>query len=178
MVSISVDTSEIRRVIANFGTASSWMPPIVDKDMIALGAKLKQIMKEQVKPRYYTGKLEGSIQSDYNSGTKTLEIGPTAKRGNYDAGLIIELGTRRISGVPFKPIRDWGMARNLNMKQIRGAWLKIRDRGVSPHPFLMETMNRPDFQAALQDAATKMGVEIAAKAIAGGNVIGVATATP
>src|SRR3990167_1202489 len=103
MVSISVDTSEIRRVIANFGTASSWMPPIVDKDMIALGAKLKQIMKEQVRPRHYTGQLEGSIQSDYNSGTKTLEIGPTAKRGNYDAGLILQLGTRA-KWIPYQPI--------------------------------------------------------------------------
>ena len=177
MVSVTVNMDEIKQVISNFGTVKSWMPPLVDKEMIALGTKLKAIMKDQVKPRYYTGKLEGSIQSNYNSGTKTLEIGPTAKRGSYDAGLILEFGTRA-KWIPYQPIKDWGQARNLDMAKIRGAWVKISQRGVSKHPFLMETMNRSDFQAALQDAATKMGVEIAAKAVAGDRVLGVATATP
>lgn len=169
MVRLTVDTSEIKAVIDNLGHAPQWIPKEIDRVFPMLGRKIKDIMADQLGKRSWSGKLAGSVQDNYDAGTKVLTIGPTAKRKQWDAGLIAELGTRP-TRIPWLPIKQWAEARGV---PARAVWLKIARQGVSPHPFLMETMNRPDFQTTLEDAAQKLGTNIAAQAVAGNKTLGV-----
>ena len=143
--------------------------------MPELGNKVAIIMKGVLAPRRYKGTLEGSVKSEYHASLKEVVIGPDAKRGQYDAGMIAETGTVSIGNVPWRPILAWGLARGLTPKQAAGAWKKIQQSGVTKHPFLEETVRHPEFSISLEAAATKLATKLAAVAIAGGT--GVAGAT-
>ena len=149
------------------------MPKEIDRVFPILGKKVKDIMADQLGKRSWSGKLAGSVQDNYDAGTKTLTIGPTRKWKDKDAGMVHQLGTGPYPNTkkpPWLPIKQWAEDRG---RDPRKTYVKIWLAGVSPHPFLMETMNRPDFQAALEDAAQKLGVNIAAQAVAGDKTLGV-----
>src|SRR3990172_5838620 len=82
----------------------------VVRNFEALGRRVSWIMRQVISPRRFTGGLEDSIQSTV-SGT-SLEVGPTAKSGGWDRGLILELGTSPHTP-PFEPIRRWAEARGM-----------------------------------------------------------------
>ena len=153
------------------------MPKTIDSEMALLGQRIVPVMKSVLHGRRYTGALEDSVEWNYNSSIKELSIGPNAKRGAFSAGMIAQEGSSPKKNVPWKKIRAWGEYRGLNLKQIRGAWMKIRDKGVSPHPFLNETLAAPGFGTALEQAAFAMSTKLAAQAISGDKTIGVATTT-
>ena len=150
MVQIIVDTKEIARVISNMGRVNQWLPPTIDKEMRLLGGKVVPIMKSVLRPRRYTGTLEDSVNWSYDLALRQLSIGPYAKRGNYDAGMIAQTGTRPIKNVPWKPLFAWASKRSNTPRALAS------------------------FQMALEDTANRLGVSIAAQAIAGKDVIGVA----
>ena len=174
MVRVTIDTSEIQRVISNLGNAPKWVPQTVHTEMITLGKKVNAIMRSELGQHNYTSKLADSVTDEYNRETMTAEIGPTAKRGQYDAGLIAQFGTAP-TRVPWIPIKRWGEARGLSPRQISGAWLSIATKGVKARPFLNETLQRGDFQAALEETANKIGMRLAAQVFVPSGVIGVAT---
>ena len=175
MVQIIVDTKEIARVISNMGRVNQWLPPTIDKEMRLLGGKVVPIMKSVLRPRRYTGTLEDSVNWSYDLALRQLSIGPYAKRGNYDAGMIAQTGTRPIKNVPWKPLFAWASKRSNTPRALASHARKvIALHGVKKAPFLMETMNQASFQMALEDTANRLGVSIAAQAIAGKDIIGVA----
>jgi hypothetical protein len=159
-VIITFNTTQVTNAVANLSRAPSWVPKTIDIVMPELGRKIEGIMRNIMAPRRYTGALGDSVKSEYNPAQKQVTIGPTAKRGQYDAGLIAELGTKP-TNVPWKPIFAWGSARGLTRPQIAGAIKTIRSEGVKPHPFLDETVGRPEFLAELTNAANQLAEKLA-----------------
>ena len=164
---INVDVSEVKRGIANMAKAHLWGPIIINRAMTTLGQEGVVAMKETVHPHRYRGILEDSIKFQYNSAIKELSIGPTAKRRGFNAGDILESGTTAIRNVPWQPIRMWGLARGLNIKQIYGVWKKIREHGISPHPFVERTVQGSRFQFALEKASNSIAREMAVEVFKG-----------
>lgn len=173
MISLTVDMSDIGRTAAEMKTAPQWIPGMVDKELPRLGKKVVPIMRRQVRSNRYTGTLEDSIQSEYSSTEKSVEIGANANRGQFNAGLLLQEGTRPISNVPWKPILAWATRKGIDNSYF--VKKKIKEEGVDAHPFLQETMDSPDFQNAMDEVARKLGDQIAARSISGGKTLGTAT---
>lgn len=172
MIEINVDFSQIGQVISPMATAYQWVPKQIDMVFPMLGRAVKAAMQDQVRPHRYMGNLEESITFDYTSSKRELVIGPRAKRGNYDAGLILQQGTKPIRNLPWKPIERWGAFRNIPSMASRAIWLGIRAHGVAAHPFINETLMRGDVQQALTDTANKLSTQIAAYSISGRKKLG------
>ena len=172
MVKITVDFTELNAILAHMGKAPQFVPTIVDREMIRLGYNVIAVMKQVLGPRRYKGVLEDSVDARYNHGTKVLSVGPEGQRGGWDAGLIAEKGAKPKGLIPWQPIKEWAMFRGKSKKDAFHILLKMRKVGVKEHPFLLDVLNNPQFQMALETAAGKMGMDIAAAAVAGGKPIG------
>ena len=166
-VRIEINVDEVRRGFSNLLRAKLWMPIVINRVMRKLGSDIVPIIKDEIEPHRYRGILSDSVRSTYNETAQELTIGPNAKRGEYDAGTILELGTKPIKNVPWHKIQAWGLARGLNLKQTRGAWLKIREKGVSAYPFIEKVTRRSDFLAVLENAGGKIGHDMAAEVFKG-----------
>lgn len=169
MISLTIDTSDVKAAFAEMGKAPQWIPQQIAKQLPLLGRKIVPIMKKQIRSRRYTGELENSITSSYDSVNKEVSIGPNAKRGQFDAGLILQEGTKRIPNAPWKPIQAWAIKRGIAKPFF--VLLKIREQGIDAHPFLTETMETSDFRNAIANTERVLGEEIAARAVSRGNVI-------
>ena len=138
-----------------------WAPRFVTQNMEQLGRRISSLMKIQVMRHHYTDALGESIRSVYNRAEWTLEIGPTAKRGSYDAGLLLQRGTRPFTP-PFSVIAKWARFKGLPAGPV---WMKIREKGIDAHPFLEETLVRGDTQVALSSTARRIGIDLAGAAM-------------
>jgi hypothetical protein len=152
----------LEQVAANMAAAPQWMPKIKRKTIKWIGPRATRTMKSVVGRNTYTGKLVNSVKDEYRDDGMTVEISPQAKRGRWDAGLILEFGTGPIAKCPYAPITAWAGAKGAPMP---GAWLKIRREGVAAHPFLDDTLAavEPD----LDKAQDKLLGEMAAAALHG-----------
>ena len=151
-MSITINSDGVlEQVSANLTNHPSWMPRIVETAMLELGGRVIEKMREQVEPNRYTGSLSESIISEYDSGKREVSIFPTAARGTYDAGTILELGTAPIPNVPWAPIASWAVFRGLPAFPV---WYKIKTVGVSAHPFLQSTLDNSE--EAMTIAALKI----------------------
>ena len=79
-----------------------------------------------------------SVQAEYDPSTTRLAIGPTATRGRYDAGLILQRGTGPIANAPFGPIAAWAESKGLPARPV---WYKIKTKGVAAHPWLEDVLS-------------------------------------
>lgn len=146
--------------VNNARNAPAWMPRLLDSVMRPLGDKIVSNMQAAVDKNKYTGELSESITSEYDMEAARLEISPKALRGGkWDAGLILELGTRPIPNLPWAPIKAWAEFRGLPAFPI---WFKIREQGVSAHPFLDRTLetSMPDIDRTAQELVDGMAVNI------------------
>lgn len=173
MISLTIDTSDVSRAFSEMGKAPQWIPQQISKQLPLLGRKIVPIMKKQIRGRRYTGGLENSVTSSYDSVNKEVSIGPSAKRGQFDAGLILQEGTKAIPNAPWKPIQAWAIKRGIAKPFF--VLMKIREQGIAAHPFLNETMDTSEFKNAMEDAALKLGDMVAARAVSKGSVIGTST---
>ena len=155
---------DIEGIVRNLDSTPAWMPTVMEANMDGLGRRIAYIMRMQLRSTRVTGELEESIVSNYIGGqTNAVRIGPTRKySGGWDAGLIMQLGTRPIGNVPFAPIKAWAEFRGLPAGPI---WMKIRKEGIAPHPFLQETLDRGDTQAAIRATARRMAQTITSRAL-------------
>ena len=153
---------ELTRIAGGAGTAK-W-PFFVASNMTTLGRRLAYTMRQQIKPHHVSGKLAGSIEMSYDFARTQVTVGPTRKYGQYDAGLILQRGTRPIPNVPWKPIKRWAEFRGIPAFPV---WYKIRTKGVSAHPFLDETLRRGDSRTALQATARRLGRTLTTYALQG-----------
>ncbi len=141
----------IERVAANAANAPSWMPKLFTGRMFNLGNVIQFKMQQQIEGNKYTGGLSSSIKFEIDEGAKRLTVGPTLKRGRWDAGLLLEMGVPHpIPNAPWAPIKAWAIFRGLPPFPI---WYTIRTKGIKAHPFINETLERvrPDIQAAADD---------------------------
>ena len=156
---LKFESPDLKRFAKSFGDAPKWSKTYVKRNMIQLGRRVAYIMRQNVKRHRYTGALEDSIISEYKEGIRPqVEIGPHAKRGRWDAGLILERGTRPIERLPFGPIKKWAEFRGL---PAGGVWYNIKTRGVKKHPFLDRTMQDGRTQVALKNTAKRIGKDLA-----------------
>lgn len=160
---LKIESPDLKAYATKFAQAPEWSKKFVRSNMLQLGRRVAYIMRQVVKEHRYTGSLEQSIISEYTEGAlPSVAIGPTAKRGRYDAGLILERGTRPIPNLPFAPIAAWAEFRGLPAGPV---WYKIKTKGVSAHPFLDRTMQRGDTQTALKHTAGRIGIDLAIEAV-------------
>ena len=146
----------LEKIIERLGKTPVWIPKLIQREIKRLGPVGTKRMQGMLGRNYYTGALMKSVQQEYKDEGLTVEISPTAQRGRWDAGLLLEFGTRPIVKCPYAPIARWAGAKGAPMP---AAWLKIRTKGVSPHPFMDDTLNavEPDLDksaaAILDDGA-------------------------
>ena len=162
MEQLSITSEDLNKLGASFASAGQWHGEFVDANMRGLGRRIAYLMRQQIRHHRYKGTLEESVTSAYDPGAMKLEVGPTAKRGKYDAGLILQRGTGPIARLPFAPIAAWAAFRGLPAGPI---WFKIREKGIDAHPFLEETLARGDTQTALKNTAKRIGVQFVVKAL-------------
>lgn len=165
MVELILDFSDLYRGIANMGQVNVWWPIILQRNMDRLGRDGVAAMREILAIRNYTGTLGGSVSHSYNSATKTLTIQPNARRRSFIAGDIHELGTNKITNIPWQPIRQWALAKGMTLKQAGAVWNKIRQSGVRAHPFIDRTVNSSRFQNALTFASSEIAREVAEEVV-------------
>lgn len=121
-------------VARNLKAAPSWLPKSISQATHKLGPAGVNVLREAVAPNLYTGALSDSVSAEYAEDDRVVTISPKALRGGkWDAGLLLEFGTKPIPNAPWAPIAAWAAFKGAPMP---GAWLKIRQLGVSPHPFL------------------------------------------
>ena len=137
VITIQMDPA-LRDIKKALTAMPSRTPRIVARRMKMLGPRVVNRMREAVEENRYTGALSDSIRDDYSNAGMTVTVGPTAKRGKWDAGLLLELGTRPIPNCPWMPIKAWADFRGIPAFPV---WYKIRTEGVNEHPFLERTIN-------------------------------------
>lgn len=157
-ISIKSD-GRLEQFVKNLGEASQWMPTLIEQTLKPLGERIVKIMQAKVRENRYTGALEDSITSEYESGESRVVISPKAMRGRWDAGLILELGTKPIPNAPYGPIKKWADFRGLPAFPV---WYKIRTQGVSAHPFLERTLDASESEIgqAAQELVDKMAEKV------------------
>ena len=135
----------------------------IQGNMRVLGGRIQWIMRQSLKEHRYTGALEESVE--YDATDTQVEIGPTKKyKGGYDAGRILSTGTGPIPNLPFEPIKRWAEFRGLPAGPV---WMKIKQEGISPHPWIERVMMRGDFAVALEHTAKRLGMTLFAYGLIG-----------
>ena len=139
--------------------AARWVPRFIEENMMGLGRRVTYLMQQQIRRHKVTGGLASSVIIGYDTRKMRLEIGPTKKYGGrWDAGLILQRGTRPIPNMPWGPIREWAAFRGLPAGPI---WMKIKMKGIDAHPFLRETLERGDTRVAIRNTAKRIGIDLA-----------------
>ena len=154
----------LEAVSAKLAAAPDWLPTIAERHMPWLGAQVAETMEGVLEGNRYTGELQSSIVSQYDSAEQTVSIHPTAQRGGRgDGGVILELGTGPIPNIPWAPIKAWADFRGLPAFPV---WWKLKTVGADAHPFLQRTFNDGQTQSAMHETAHRLvlagALEIAA----------------
>jgi hypothetical protein len=133
-VSVRWSPNDAPAVLAeNLRSAPSWMPKLISKAAHQLGPAAVDIMRDVTDVNRYTGALGESVSAEYTNNDYTVTISPKAMRGKWDAGTLLEFGTRPIPNCPWAPIKAWANFRGIAAFPV---WMKIRRAGVNAHPFL------------------------------------------
>lgn len=144
---------------AKMAAESEWMTRIYDAHLPDLGGAVADVMQGLIEPNRYTGELQDSIVSEYKPYPwEEVSIRPTASRGDYDAGALLELGTGPIPNAPWAPIKAWADFRGIPAWPV---WHAIREVGVKPHPFLQRTADDAGTAVAMEDAAQRIILDAA-----------------
>ena len=168
-MSVSIKSDGVlERIAQNLGRLPEWMPTIIRVHMDTLGAIVVDEMKQQVHEHRYIGTLEDSIKHFSDEGGYTQRIYPTAMRGAYDAGTILELGTKPIPKAPWGPIKKWALVRGISQPFF--VLKKIRLEGVTAYPFLDNTLKASE--GHITEAARRMVITAAEQILYGGGKVG------
>lgn len=145
-------TNAVRRI-------PEWIPKVSEIFLPALGLQVIGEMRKAIRQNRYKGDTERSITSVYSKTEMELHVGPTHQRGNHDAGVLLELGTRPIPNVPWLPIKRWAEFRGIPAWPV---YKKIREKGVSPHPFMDRTLvsSMPKIKKTLRMIADQLAVKV------------------
>lgn len=114
--------------------AAAAIPGMIQAELADLGELVESEMRDQMAPNRWRGHLEESVEARVEP--LAVEIAPRLRAGPWYRGDILEYGTQPIPDVPFDPIADWAEGHAIPAVPV---WLKIRRRGVSPHPYILAT---------------------------------------
>lgn len=161
-VTIKTDR-KIEQLRAALQAMPRWMPAVIRTHLPPLGERVVEVMQAEIEPHRYTGELSDSIVSEYDDGEYAVSVHPTAMRGGkHDAGVLLELGTDPIPGVPWAPIKAWADFRGIPAFPV---WMSIRTRGVKPHPFLQRTLDSSE--GLIAETARRMAEDVAQAVLTG-----------
>lgn len=155
----------LKQVLENLAAMPAWMPAVIRTHMDTLGEIGVDRMREAVADNRYTGDLEESITHRASDGGYTQTIAPEAQRGNYDAGALLEMGTRPHTP-PWAPIAAWADFRGLPAFPV---WYGIKVSGTAAHPFLDRTLRALEPQ--ITEAAFRIVTTAAALVLRGGGTV-------
>lgn len=162
-MSISIKSDGVLEAVsAKLAAAPSWLPAIYATHLPWLGAQIAETMEGVLERNRYTGGLQGSITARYDSAATEVAIGPTAMRGAYDAGTLLEEGVGHPVAVPWAPIAAWADFRGIPAFPV---WWKIRNVGIEAHPFLQPTMDDGQTQTAIEEGARRIVTDAALEAV-------------
>lgn len=162
-MSVTIELGEsYKRFNESLAKMPDWMPAIIRTHLDALAPSLEDRMREAVAENRYTGAMEESITHEFQDGGNELHVHPTAKRGAYDAGTLLELGVPHPVRAPWAPIKAWAEFRGLPPFPI---WYKIRTQGIDAHPFLDRTARAAEPQ--IEEAARRMATDAAQALVSG-----------
>jgi len=159
---ITIDAHEVADLAQRFGIPADASQRILGARLDGLGRRIRYVMKQRLHGHRYTGALEDSV--NYLVSGNRVEIGPTAKRGRYDAGWLLQAGTGPISKLPFGPIAKWAAFRGLPAGPI---WYKIKTQGVKAHPWLEDVEADGRTRVAIENTARALAMQIASYAVLG-----------
>jgi len=157
-----------KRIESNMERAPDWMPTVIRTHFLTLSPEVVDRMKEAVAENRYMGDLEDSISGEFSEGGYTLTVSPKAQRGAWDAGALLEMGTRP-HAAPWSPIAEWAEFRGI---PAFAAWYTILTVGTQPHPFLDRTLE--ESMPQIQEAGRRMAEETANNALFGAGKTGLA----
>lgn len=155
-MSVSIVSPDLQKLVQRLAQAEQMHTRFVSGNMNSLGRRLAYIVRRALNQNKYTGGLQNSVKSQLEG--DRLEVGPTLKRRGYDAGWLLEEGTRPIPRLPFGPIKKWAEFRGIPAGPV---WYKIKTRGVSPHPWLDRAMSAGDTRVAIENTAKRIGMQLA-----------------
>ena len=167
MFKVEVDTSELKILASDLRTVQLRWTRKANLRMKAIGEQGVRSMRKVLRSNDYTGGLLNSVgydQKDNGLQGSSVEIGPNKKRGSYDAGAILQLGTKPIPNVPWKPIVMWARVKGFDKPFM--LWKKIQRAGIAPHPFINETLYDPNFQRELGRLQDMLGYDLQQEVIA------------
>jgi hypothetical protein len=162
-VPVTVEAFGLKEMAERLSQVDGIKGRFIQGNMKVLGGRIQWIMRQTLQEHRYTGQLEESVQ--YDATDTQVEIGPTKKyKGGYDAGRILSTGTGPIPNLPFEPIKRWAEFRGLPAGPV---WMKIKQEGISPHPWIEKVMMRGDFRTALEHSAKRLGMALVAYGLIG-----------
>lgn len=148
----------LEAVAAKLDAIDEWFPELLQPHMELLGRAEEDVMYTLLEPNRYTGALQESITSMYDPTAQEVAIYPTAQRGDFDAGTLLELGSGPIANAPWAPIKAWADFRGVPAFPV---WWAIREFGVKPHPFLQRTADDLRTVTAMTTTATRIVADMA-----------------
>lgn len=160
---LTVDNKQLEAMADRFAQIPGMRAMFVRRNLTELGRELKTVVNRALEEHRYTGALQQSLGVAVDG--DWLEVGPTRKYGGgWDAGWILQSGTRPIARVPFEPIRRWAEFRGLPAGPV---WYKIKTKGVSGHSWLEKVFSQAEFRQALDRRARAMGLTFFAYGLVG-----------
>ncbi len=147
------------QIVLNLNKASAFTRTRVKSVLQDVGLRVSNVMREKILPNRYTGALERSITETLieTENITILEIGPTLKRGKWDAGKLLEGGTGPNPHAPFGPIATHAKSKGLPPGAV---WQKIRKEGTDAHPFIWNTYR--ESLPIIDEAVDKLGEVVVA----------------
>ena len=158
--SFTINTEDIAAMGREIMNVPHWAPEFIEGNMRTLGGRIRYVTREILKRHRYTGALDESVEAVYDTAMQRLEVGPTAMRGQYSAGIILERGTQPIANAPFGPIAAWAESKGLPAGPV---WWKIKTKGVSPHPWLGDVIADGRTKTAIEHTAKRIGMQLVAR---------------
>ena len=157
----------IEQMRANLASAPSWMPEIYKKSIKRLAPKAQKKFRLRLSAHHYRGTLENSVKIEYKEAGLEAWIAPDAKRGKWNAGLILEFGTKPIPNAPWSPIKEWADFRGSPAFPV---WFGIRTRGVTAHPWFDDAVGS-FYQADLAPEIKWLMGQLINRAFQGFNIV-------
>ena len=151
------------QIVLNLNKASAVTKEGIKTTLQKLGPEIVKVIQAQFWPdHYYTGGLAKSVfySTTEMGNLTTLEVGPTLKRGRWDAGKLLEGGTGPNPRAPFRPIAAWAVSKGLPPGPI---WQKIRREGTEAHPFIGAAYN--ESLPIIEQAVNELGDVVVASIV-------------
>lgn len=158
------------QVIIALAAADSLVVIVTANGLVMLGNQTREFARDELADVRYRGTLDSSFVVDVDRAKLEANIYPTAEHAAF-----VREGTPP-HWAPIGPLRAWAAAKlgdaNLAYPVQKGiaqsgtSMYQLRKRGTKGNPWPERTIERGDFQSALNIMAERLGTEIEARIFA------------